>query len=178
MNPPAVEVLVGRVGRPHGITGEVSVAVSTDSPELRFVEGTEFVTERDGRRGSLRLASVRPDRDRLLVTFEGVNDRSQASQLAGTLLLAQVDRDEPTDDPDEFHDHQLIGLTAHAVDGTVLGGVTDVLHMPMQDVLVLDHAGREVLVPFVRAVVPQVDIASRTLTVDPPAGLFDEDGDR
>ena len=178
MNPPGVEVLVGRIGRPHGIAGEVSVAVLTDSPELRFVEGTEFVTEHEGRRGSLRLASVRPDRDRLLLTFDGVTDRDQARLLAGTLLLAQVDRDEPTDDPDEFHDHQLIGLTARDVDGTVLGDVTDVLHMPMQDLLVLDHGGREVLVPFVQAVVPHVDVASQTVIVDPPAGLLDADEDR
>jgi 16S rRNA processing protein RimM len=169
-----VEVLVGRVGRPHGIGGEVSVAVLTDSPDLRFVVGTDLVIEQDGRRDSLRLASVRPDRDRLLVTFDGVTDRDQARQLAGVLLLAQVDPDEPTDDPDEFHDHQLIGLSARHVDGTVLGPVTDVVHMPLQDVLVLDHDGREVLVPFVHAVVPDVDLAARTLTVDPPDGLFDD----
>ena len=170
-----VEVLVGRIGRPHGIGGEVSVAVLTDSPEARFVVGTDLVTEQDGRRDSLRLASVRPDRDRLLLTFDGVTDRDQARHLAGVLLLAQVDPDEPTDDPDEFHDHQLIGLSARHVDGSVLGTVTDVLHMPLQDVLVLDHDGREVLVPFVQAVVPTVDVAAGTLTVDPPAGLLDDD---
>jgi 16S rRNA processing protein RimM len=170
-----VEVLVGRIGRPHGIGGEVSVAVLTDSPEARFVVGTDLVTEQDGRRDSLHLASVRPDRDRLLVTFDGVTDRDQARQLAGVLLLAEVDPHEPTDDPDEFHDHQLIGLSAHHVDGGVLGTVTDVLHMPLQDVLVLDHEGREVLVPFVQAVVPIVDVASGSLTVDPPAGLLDDD---
>jgi 16S rRNA processing protein RimM len=173
---PMVEVLVGRIGRPHGIGGEVSVAVLTDSPDLRFAAGTEFVTEQDGRRGSLRLASVRPDRDRLLATFDGITDRDQARQLAGVLLLAQVDRNEPTDDPEEFHDHQLIGLAARHVDGNALGTVTDVLHMPLQDVLVLDHEGREVLVPFVQAVVPAVDIAAGALTIDPPEGLLDDDG--
>lgn len=173
-----VEVLVGRVGKPHGIGGEVSVSVLTDSPEARFVVGTDFVTEQEGRRDSLRLASVRPDRDRLLLTFDGVTDRDQARHLAGVLLLAQVDPDEPTDDPDEFHDHQLIGLTARHVDGSVLGPVTDVVHMPLQDVLVLDHDGREVLIPFVQAVVPDVDVSAGTLTVDPPAGLLDDDADR
>lgn len=170
-----VEVLVGRIGRPHGIAGEVSVAVLTDSPGLRFVVGTDLVTEQDGRRDALRLTSVRPDRDRLLVTFDGVTDRDQAGHLAGVFLLAQVDPDEPTDDPDEFHDHQLIGLSARHVDGMVLGSVTDVLHMPMQDVLVLDLEGREVLVPFVQAVVPAVDLGAGLVTVDPPAGLLDDE---
>jgi 16S rRNA processing protein RimM len=169
-----VEVLVGRIGRPHGIGGEVSLAVLTDSPDLRFVVGTEFVTEQDGRRASLRLSSVRPDRDRLLATFDGITDRDQARQLAGVLLLAQVDPDEPTGDPDEFHDHQLIGLSARHVDGSTLGVVTDVLHMPLQDVLVVDHQGREVLVPFVSAVVPGVDVAGGALTIDPPSGLLDD----
>jgi 16S rRNA processing protein RimM len=176
MTGPMVEVLVGRIGRPHGIGGEVSVAVLSDSPELRFVVGTEFVTEQDGHRGSLRLASVRPDRDRLLATFDGISDRDQARHLAGVLLLAQVDRNEPTDDPDEFHDHQLIGLSARHVDGSALGTVTDVLHMPLQDVLVVDHEGREVLVPFVQAVVPGVDLSAGAVTIDPPAGLLDDDG--
>jgi 16S rRNA processing protein RimM len=178
VTPPTVEVLVGRIGRPHGITGEVSVAVLSDSPEARFGVGTDLATEHNGRRDSLRIASVRPDRDRLLITFEGVTDRDQARHLAGVFLLAQVDPNEPTDDPDEFHDHQLIGLSARHVDGSVLGTVTDVLHMPMQDVLVLDHDGREVLVPFVQAVVPSVDIKAGVLTVDPPAGLLDEAEDQ
>jgi len=170
-----VEVLVGRIGRPHGIAGEVSVAVLTDSPELRFVKGTEFLTEHEGRRSSLRLESVRPDRDRLLLTFDGVTDRDQARLLAGTLLLAQVDRDEPTDDPDEFHDHQLEGLAVVLADDTPVGTVTDVLHGAGGELLAVRRPeGGEVLIPFVAAIVTQVDVPGGRLVLDPPEGLLED----
>jgi 16S rRNA processing protein RimM len=110
-----------------------------------------------------------------MVAFEGFLDRNQAETLRGTLLQVDAVDVPPSDDPDEFHDTQLIGLAADLVDGSRLGEVTDVLHLPHGDVLVVrraDDAG-EVLVPFVLAMVPEVDVPAGRLVVDPPEGLLD-----
>lgn len=175
-----VEVLVGRLGRPHGVRGELTVAVHTDDPERRFVVGAALTAGAPDRPGTatrvLRLASVRPDRDRLLVSFDGIDDRDAAAALTGLALRVEVDPAESTGVDDEYFDHQLVGLTAVDLDGGgALGPVTEVLHLPLQDVLVIDHNGREVLVPFVAAVVPEVDVAAGTVGLRPPPGLLDAD---
>jgi 16S rRNA processing protein RimM len=110
-----------------------------------------------------------------MVAFEGVHDRSQAELLRNTLLQVDASDVPPSDDPDEFHDTQLVGLTADLIDGGRLGEVTEVLHLPHGDVLVVrrPEGATEVLVPFVKAIVPEVDLATGRLVVDPPEGLLD-----
>jgi 16S rRNA processing protein RimM len=165
---------VGRIGKPQGIRGEVTVEVRTDAPEIRFAPGSVLLTD-PGERGPLTVLSARDQNGRLMVAFEGFLDRNQAETLRGTLLQVDAADVPPSDDPDEFHDTQLIGLAADLVDGSRLGEVTDVLHLPHGDVLVVrraDDAG-EVLVPFVLAMVPEVDVPGGRLVVDPPEGLLD-----
>jgi 16S rRNA processing protein RimM len=167
-----VELVVGRIVRAHGIRGEVTVNVLSDQPELRFVPGAKLGA---GTR-SLVIKNLRWHGPRLLVTFEGVADRNAAEALRGTSLVADVPDDEELDDPDEFFDHQLAGLRAETGDGELIGEVTEVLHLPMQDVLAVRMtSGREVLVPFVASIVPTVDVAGGRVVVAPPEGLFDED---
>jgi 16S rRNA processing protein RimM len=164
---------VGRIGKPQGLRGEVTVEVRTDAPEVRFADGSVLLTD-PPERGPLTVASTRDQNGRLVVAFEGVPDRNAAERLRNTMLLVDAGDVPPTDDPDEFHDTQLSGLSAELVDGTMLGVVTDVLHLPHGDVLVVRREeGSEVLVPFVRAIVPEVDIAGGRLVVDPPEGLLD-----
>jgi len=163
---------VGRVGRAHGVRGEVSVAVRTDAPDERFAVGAKLVT---GAGQVLTVASVRPHAGRLLVRFEGVEDRTAAEALRGTLLTVDVRTMAPSEDPDEFHDHELEGLLAVEPTGQELGTVREVLHGPGSDLLVVDAAAGEVLVPFVREIVPEVDVAGRRLVIAPPEGLFDAD---
>lgn len=175
-----MEVVIGRVVRAHGIRGELSVEVRTDQPEDRFAVGA-VVLARDPRptRGSgserrLRIAATRWHGTRLLVTFEELADRTAAEEFRGRLLVADVAPDEDTGDPDDFYDHQLVGLAVHTVDGAVIGTVTEVVHLPMQDLLAVGKTdGGEVLVPLVRDIVPEVDLAERRVVVDPPAGLLD-----
>jgi 16S rRNA processing protein RimM len=125
-------------------------------------------------RGPLTVESTRDQNGRLIVAFEGVFDRSAAEALRDTMLLVDAADIPPSDDPDEFHDTQLMGLRADLVDGSSLGEVTDVLHLPHGDVLVVRRPeGPEVLVPFVKAIVPAVDVAAGRLVVDPPPGLLD-----
>jgi 16S rRNA processing protein RimM len=164
---------VGRIGRPQGIRGEVTVEVRTDAPELRFAVGASLLTD-PADRGPLTVESTRDQNGRLIVSFEGVPDRSAAEALRDTMLLVDASDIPPSDDPDEFHDTQLVGLRADLADGSPLGEVADVLHLPHGDVLVIQRAeGAELLVPFVRAIVPAVDVAAGRLVVDPPEGLLD-----
>ena len=174
-----MQLVVGRVGRAHGVRGEVSVQVRTDDPEGRFAPGTVLAID-PAALGPLTVGSVRWHLGRLLVRFDGLDDRTRAEELAGALLLVDSAAVGTPEDPDEFNDHDLIGLVAVTVAGDRVGTVTDVLHHG-QDLLVISVAGDagagdgagETLVPFVRAIVPEVDIAAGRLVLDPPPGLLD-----
>jgi 16S rRNA processing protein RimM len=166
-----MEVVVARIGRPHGVYGELSVEVRTDAPDLRFVPGAVFATDPAGR-GPLTLEHVRDSSGRLLLTFAEVADRDAAEALRGTLLLADVPEEE---EPDAWHTSRLVGLKAVTVSGRDAGTVVAVEHLPAQDLLVLEQpSGRRALVPFVTAIVPEVDVAAGRILLDPPGGLLDD----
>ncbi|HEX4360303.1 MAG TPA: ribosome maturation factor RimM [Pseudonocardia sp.] len=165
-------VVVGRIGRAHGLTGEVSVLVRTDSPEQRFAPGTVFELGA-GRR--LTVAGTRWHKGALLVRLDGVADRDAAELLRGELLTIDAAELPLPEDPDEFHDHQLVGLRAELADGALVGAVTDVVHGPAGELLVVAREGAaDALVPFVRDIVPTVDLAAGRLVLTPPDGLLDE----
>jgi 16S rRNA processing protein RimM len=165
-------VVIGRIGRPHGVRGEVTIEVRTDDPDLRFAPGAVLLTD-PADRGPLTIAASRWHRDVLLLAVEGVESREAAELLRNTLLLVETSTLPALDDPDDYYDHQLVGLTARLTDGTALGEVVAVSHEG-GDLLVVERpdAG-ELLVPFVRAIVPTVDLAAGSLVVDPPEGLLD-----
>lgn len=178
-----IEVVVGRIGKPHGIRGEVTVDVRTDEPERRFAVGTVLRAAppagSDRRPGSLTVARSRWHQSTLLVTFDELDDRNAAEAARGTVLTATLGADEVPDDPDEYYDHQLIGLAVVDVDGTPLGEVTAVVHGAAQDLLSVRTADRrDALVPFVSALVPEVDLAAGRVVVADRPGLvtpFPED---
>ena len=174
-----MRVIVGRVGRPHGIRGELVIGVRTDEPDLRFAVGAVLDVhaepEPTGDQPTLTVARARWHSGQLLVAFEGITDRTAAGELTGSWLSVDSGQLPRTGDPDEFRDHELIGLSVRTPDGGLVGVVTDVLHHG-QDLLVIERAdGRdeECLVPFVKALVPEVDVAARLLVIDPPPGLLD-----
>ena len=164
-----MRVVVGRIGRAHGIRGDVAVDIRTDEPERRFAPGSSLVC---GDRTVVVTASRR-HQGRLLVTLEGIADRTAAEGLHGRLLEVDVDPDDVPAEDDEFYDHQVVGLTVLDHAGARVGTVTDVLHLPAQDTLAVDADGREVLVPFVEALVPDVDLDAGTLTLADVPGLLD-----
>jgi 16S rRNA processing protein RimM len=168
-------LLAGVVVRAHGLRGEVVVDVHTDSPEARFADGAVLVARRAGAPdGALRVASSRPHSGRLLVQFVEASDRTAAEALRGTRLLVAAAALPAPDDPDEFHVHQLEGLRAELVDGTVVGVVADVVHGPGGELLVLRREGAdEALVPFVQAIVPTIDLEGGRVVLTPPEGLLD-----
>lgn len=169
--------MVGRIVKPHGIRGELVVDLSTDSADLRFAVGSVlFVTSRDGAvTRSLTVTAARPHAGRLLVFFEGVDGRDAADALRGAPLSAGLTDLPPIEDPDEFYDHQLEGLAVHTVAGALVGTVREVVHGAGGELLVVDRdGGGEALVPFVRQIVPEVDVPGGRILLDPPPGLLDE----
>ncbi|NDU75996.1 ribosome maturation factor RimM [Actinomadura sp. DSM 109109] len=165
-------LVVGRIGRPHGVRGEVTVDVRTDEPDARFAAGTVIATD-PVTAGPLTVERKRWHSGRLLVRFAGIGDRDAAEELRGTWLVVDPGDIPPSADPDDFHDQELLGLAVVTTDGTDVGRVADVLHHG-QDLLVVRGAGGEKLVPFVAALVPEVDVSGGRLVIDPPPGLLDE----
>jgi 16S rRNA processing protein RimM len=170
-----IEVVVGRIGKPHGLRGEVTVEVRTDEPERRFVAGSTVVAQppRGSSSGlsSLEIVSLRWHQTTLLVRFAEIADRTAAEGARGTLLLAHLDAEETPEDPDEFYDHQLVGLSVVDLEDRVIGEVTGVVH-GAQDLLEVRAAdGRPTLVPFVAALVPEVDVPGGRVVVADRPGL-------
>ena len=164
-------VVVGRIGRAHGIRGELSVEVRTDEPERRFAPGSSLVA---GDRPVV-VEAVRRHSGRLLVRLRGVADRTAAEQWQGALLEAEVDADELPDEDDAYYDHQLVGLRVLDHGGTAVGTVASVLHLPVQDLLVVDTGDAETMVPFVSELVPVVDLDAGALHLADVPGLVDPD---
>jgi len=171
-----MQLVIGRVGRAHGIRGDVVVDVRTDEPEERLAVGATLATE-PPTAGPLTVAASSWHSGRLLLRFVGVSGRTAAEALRGTLLVMDAAPDRSPADPEEFYDHQLVGLEVLTTAGVPLGTVGEVLHLPSQDTLVVRRGDgedeRELLVPFVTAIVPTVDLAARRVLIDPPAGLLD-----
>jgi 16S rRNA processing protein RimM len=171
-NPSTDTVVVGRIGRPHGVRGEVTVEVRTDDPDLRFVPGAVLRTD-PAERGPITIAGVHWHSGTLLLRLEGVDSREAAEAVRNTELLVDVADLPEIEDPDSFYDHQLVGLSARLPDDSVLGEVIAVRH-EAQDLLVVRRPeGGDVLIPFVSAIVPTVDLDGGFVVVDPPEGLLE-----
>ncbi|WP_460853206.1 ribosome maturation factor RimM [Nocardioides montaniterrae] len=180
-----LEVVVGRIGKPHGIRGEVTVDVRSDEPDRRYADGATLMAQAP--KGSafphrtLTVTRTRWHQGVLLATFAELTDRNVAETARGVVLRATIAEDERPEDPEEFYDHQLIGLAAYDLDGTHLGEISGLTH-GAQDLLQIRTVDRRTaLVPFVAALVPEVDLdAGRVVIADRP-GLVtpfpDDDGD-
>lgn len=166
-----MQLQVARIGKPHGIRGEVTVQVLTDAPGDRFVPGTEFVVE-PASAGPLIVESARWNKDILLLAFEGIETRNQAETLRGAKLF--IETEELDEDDDEgWYEHELVGLEAR-VGSQVVGKVAALHTLPVQDLLVVETPdGKEILVPFVEQIVPEVNVADGFVLLTPPDGLFE-----
>lgn len=162
-------VAVGRIGKAHGVRGDVFVEPWTDAPEERFADGAVLT----GPTGALTVESTRLHSGKLIVHFLGLDDRNAVEAVRGQVLWVCAATRPPIDDPDEFYDTDLIGLAVRTVAGAELGPVTDVLHSPAGSLLAIDVDGREVLLPFKLEFVPTVDLAAGVAVVDPPDGLLE-----
>jgi 16S rRNA processing protein RimM len=170
-----VEIVVGVIGRAHGVRGEVAVVPRTDEPERRFAPGQRLRAEGSGR--VFTVGTARDHSGRLLVHFEELTDRTQAEAVRGTRLATDVPAAEVPSEDGEFYDRQLVGLLARLANGAEIGPVISVLHLPVQDVLEIQTPTGVRLVPFVEALVPEVDLGAGSLTIAEVEGLLsDQDG--
>ncbi|MGG5171507.1 ribosome maturation factor RimM [Pseudarthrobacter sp. J1738] len=168
-----MKLQVARIGKPHGIRGEVTVQVLTDAPGDRFVPETEFIVE-PSNLGPLTVFSARWNKDILLLAFDEIVDRNQAETLRGAKLFIETEElAEDGDDSDAWYEHELVGLEAR-VGNEKVGTVKALTTLPAQDLLTIETpAGEEVLVPFVEQIVPEVNVADGFVLLTPPDGLFE-----
>jgi 16S rRNA processing protein RimM len=171
-----IDVVVGRIGKAHGLRGDVTINVRTDEPERRFAPGSVLDVEAPtGSATPLRTVTVASSRwhsSVLLVRFEEIPDRDAAEAARGIVLHAALPADASPDDPDEFYDHQLVGLTAYDLSGTALGEVTGLVHGGAQDLLAIRTPDRrDTLVPFVKELVPEVDVSGGRVVIADRPGL-------
>ncbi|MFF5422802.1 MULTISPECIES: ribosome maturation factor RimM [unclassified Streptomyces] len=169
-----MQLVVARIGRAHGIKGEVTVEVRTDEPELRLGPGAVLLTD-PASTGPLTIESGRVHSGRLLLRFEGVHDRTAAEALRNTLLIAEVDPTELPEEEDEYYDHQLIDLDVVLADGTEVGVITEISHLPSQDLFIVERPdGTELMIPFVSEIVSEIDLEDQRAVITPPPGLIDD----
>lgn len=169
-----MQVVVGRLGRPHGVKGEINVEVLTDKPEIRFAVGNKLKLEK--KEEFITVKSIKIGNKKLLVNFLEITDRDQAQEYKGTYLTFDLDESEIPQTGDEFYDEQLIGLIAIDQNNLPLGKVVDVIHRTAQDLLVIKTTeGKEVLVPFVDELVPEINLEQKQILITPPKGLFDDE---
>lgn len=167
---------VGRLVKAHGLKGALKLELYTDSPDQRFRAGQELelqvpeTSEWFGK--TVKVAELRFYNQSPVLFLEGIQDRSQAETLVRAILLIETDLEQLPEDPEAWYDHQLVGLTA-LVGEEVVGKVIRVDHLPAQDLLAIETSNGEVLVPFVKQIVPSVDIQKGQIVLTPPAGLFE-----
>jgi 16S rRNA processing protein RimM len=164
-------LVIGRIGRAHGLRGEVTIESLTDKPELRFRIGNKLETDPSDR-GPLVIETSRENNGIVLLSFTGKLDRSAAESLRGTKLLAEVKIPKPSTGSNEFHISQIVGMKAKKSDGEVIGEVADVLDHPAHDTLVIKTKSGQILVPFVTKHVPKINFDSSELIIDNFEGIL------
>ena len=170
-----MDLVVGRVVKAHGVTGEVVVEIRTDDPDTRFAPGSSLrgKPSRGGPESRYLVESVREHGGKLLMRLDGVADRNAAESLRGILFVVDSEDLPPIEDPDEFYDHQLEGLQVVTTTGQTVGPVAEVLHTAAGELLSIRAEEGEVLVPFVSAIVTSVSLADQKIEIDPPEGLLE-----
>jgi len=174
--PDTTQVRVGRLTKAHGLKGAIKVELYTDDPARRFTPGATFTlqvpTTSAWHGKTLELDELKWYNGHPVAFFKGVPDRTAAEALIKAILWVDQDLSEVPEEDDAWYDHQLVGLKVMR-DGVQVGVLTLVEHLPAQDLLHVTTPNGEVLVPFVAAIVPTVDVAAGTITVTPPTGLFE-----
>jgi len=163
-----LQLVVGRIGRAHGVLGEATIDVQTDDPDLRFKVGSKLTLD-SGQ--ELTIKSSRWHNQILLLGFEGVNDRNQIESLRDQLISSQVDLSALA--PGEYHYQQLIGCQVYLQNNELVGQVSEVVKLPGQDLLSVDKNGSQVLIPMVKQIIISIDVLAKKIVVNPPEGLLD-----
>ncbi|MCF8528658.1 MAG: ribosome maturation factor RimM [Aquiluna sp.] len=173
----STKLRVGRLLKAHGLKGAIKLELYTDSPNERFVPGAvlELQVPEDSQwfGKTITVSELKWFNQSPVLFIEGVSDRNVAETLIKAILLIDQPLDASPEEPDAWYDHQLAGLKVIR-DGHEIGSLIRVEHMPAQDLLIIKTENGEVLLPFVKAFVPKVDIAAGIIEITPPGGLFEE----
>jgi 16S rRNA processing protein RimM len=163
-----LQLVVGRIGRAHGVLGEATIEVQTDDPDIRFQVGNKLTLD-NGRQ--LTIRSSRWHNQILLLAFDGVGDRNQIEELRDQLISSDVDLGSLA--PGEYHFQQLIGCEVFQQNGELIGAVDEIVKLPGQDLLSVSRAGGQVLIPMVKQIIIEIDVLAKKIVVNPPEGLLD-----
>ena len=163
-----MQLVVGRIGRAHGVLGEATVQVQTDDPDLRFKVGAKLILD-NGK--DLTIRSSRWHNQILLLAFDGVVDRNQIEELRDQMISAEVDITSLS--PGEYHYQQLLGCQVFLQSDELIGEVDEIVKLPSQDLLSVAKNGKKVLIPMVKKIIVSIDILTKKIVVDPPEGLLD-----
>ena len=163
-----MQLVVGRIGRAHGVLGEATVQVQTDDPDLRFKVGAKLILD-NGK--DLTIRSARWHNQILLLAFDGVVDRNQIEELRDQMISAEVDITSLS--PGEYHYQQLLGCQVFLQNDELIGEVDEIVKLPSQDLLSVAKNGKKVLIPMVKKIIISIDILTKKIVVDPPEGLLD-----
>ena len=163
-----MQLVVGRIGRAHGVLGEATVQVQTDDPDLRFKVGAKLILD-NGK--DLTIRSSRWHNQILLLAFDGVVDRNQIEELRDQMISAEVDITSLS--PGEYHYQQLLGCQVFLQSDELIGEVDEIVKLPSQDLLSVAKNGKKVLIPMVKKIIISIDILTKKIVVDPPEGLLD-----
>ena len=163
-----MQLVVGRIGRAHGVLGEATIEVRTDDADLRFAVGNAVTLENSKK---LIIKSSRWHNQVLLLSFDGITDRNQIEELRDQLISTEVDTSAMA--PGEYHYQQLIGSQVFLQSGDQVGVVGEIVKLPGQDLLSVDKGGSQVLVPMVKQIIISIDVAAKKIVINPPEGLLD-----
>jgi len=163
-----LQLVVGRIGRAHGVQGEATIEVRSDDPDLRFAVGEKLTLENGN---ILTISHSRWHNQILLLSFSGITDRNKIEELRDQLLYAEVDT--TSNQPGEYHFQQLIGCQVFLPDQSCLGEVIEIIQLPGQDLLSIAAEKGEVLIPMVKQIILSIDVVKKIIQIDPPEGLLD-----
>jgi len=163
-----LQLVVGRIGRAHGVLGEATVQVQTDDPDVRFKVGAKLSLD-NGK--DLTIRSARWHNQILLLAFDGIIDRNQIEELRDQMISAEVDITSLS--PGEYHYQQLLGCQVFLQSNQLIGEVDEIVKLPVQDLLSVAKNGKKVLIPMVKKIIISIDVLAKKIVVDPPEGLLD-----
>jgi 16S rRNA processing protein RimM len=163
-----LQLVVGRIGRAHGVLGEATVQVQTDDPDVRFKVGAKLSLD-NGK--DLTIRSARWHNQILLLAFDGIIDRNQIEELRDQMISAEVDITSLS--PGEYHYQQLLGCQVFLQNDELIGEVDEIVKLPGQDLLSVAKNGKKVLIPMVKKIIISIDVSAKKIVVDPPEGLLD-----
>jgi len=171
------QLRVGRLTKAHGLKGAIKLELFTDDPGRRFVPGAVFTlqvpTGSAWHGKTIELVELRWYNQHAVGFFKNVPDRSTAETLAKAILWIDADVAEQSDEEDAWYDHQLVGLAVMR-DGVRIGTIGRLEHMPAQDLLIVKTPTGDMMIPFVKAIVPTVDVKNGVVIITPPPGLLEE----